>query len=109
MPLCTPSRRPPSPPWRRWWPPPAPSARAAFEAEINDTADDPAFAEVARPHNVNAGVVSAGDWASSVPARARMQVRAGFPRGWAPEEALARLREAVTRFIAGFFGDGGQS
>ncbi len=75
-------------------------ALAAFDAELNDAADDPAFAAVARPYNVNVGVVTAGDWASSVPARARMQVRAGFPRGWQPEEALARIRDAVLREAA---------
>jgi acetylornithine deacetylase len=75
-------------------------ALAAFEAELNEATNDPAFAAVARPYNVNVGVVTAGDWASSVPARARLQVRAGFPRGWQPEEALARLRDAVLRGTA---------
>jgi acetylornithine deacetylase len=75
-------------------------ALAGFEAEINESADDPAFDAVARPYNVNPGVVRAGDWASSVPARARIQVRAGFPRGWPPEKALARIRDAVLREAA---------
>ncbi len=75
-------------------------ALAGFEAEINETAADPAFAAVARPYNVNVGTVTAGDWASSVPARARLRVRAGFPRGWAPEKALAAIRDAVLREAA---------
>jgi acetylornithine deacetylase len=70
-------------------------ALACLEDEFGKAGDDPAFAGVARPYVVNAGVVAAGDWASSVPARARVGVRAGFPRRWSPDEALARLRWQV--------------
>jgi acetylornithine deacetylase len=66
-----------------------------FEDELHKLGDDPAFAQVTRPYNVNAGTVSAGDWASSVPARARVGVRVGFPRHWTPDEAFGRLRSAV--------------
>jgi acetylornithine deacetylase len=75
-------------------------ALAGFEAEINGATADPAFGEVARPYNVNVGVVAAGDWASSVPARARLGVRVGFPRSWTPEQALRRVRAAVLRAAA---------
>jgi acetylornithine deacetylase len=44
---------------------------------------------------VNVGTVTAGDWPSSVPARARMGVRVGFPRRLTPGEALDRVRSAV--------------
>ena len=37
----------------------------------------------------------AGDWPSSVPARARLGVRVGFPRRWTPAEAFDRVRSAV--------------
>jgi acetylornithine deacetylase len=67
---------------------------AALEEELNAVAD-PAFSEVARPCNVNVGRVVAGDWASSVPARMVMQVRAAFPRGWTADQAFARLSAAV--------------
>jgi acetylornithine deacetylase len=73
-------------------------ALAGFEAEVNKLADDPAFTgDDGRPtpYNVNAGLVSAGDWPSSVPARARVGVRAGFPRSWSPDEAFGRLQAAV--------------
>ncbi|HEY6788691.1 MAG TPA: M20/M25/M40 family metallo-hydrolase, partial [Trebonia sp.] len=69
---------------------------ASLEDEIaKDGGDDPAFAGIARPYVVNAGVVAAGDWPSSVPARARVGVRVGFPRHWSSDEALARLRSRV--------------
>ncbi|HUN37013.1 MAG TPA: M20/M25/M40 family metallo-hydrolase [Trebonia sp.] len=70
-------------------------ALASLEDELGRTGEDPAFADVARPYVVNPGLVSAGDWASSVPARARVGVRVGFPRRWSPDEALARLRAQI--------------
>jgi acetylornithine deacetylase len=75
-------------------------ALAGLEEELNADAADPAFREVARPYNVNVGVVTAGDWASSVPARARLRVRVGFPRGWTAEEAFGRVEAAVARAAA---------
>ncbi len=75
-------------------------ALAGFEAELNAAAADPAFGEVARPYNVNVGTVAAGDWASSVPARARLRVRVGFPRSWTPEEAFAEVCATVLRAAA---------
>lgn len=66
-----------------------------FEDELNKAG------ETDRPYNVIAGTVAAGDWPSSVPALARIGVRAGFPRHWTPEQALERLREAVLDAAAG--------
>ena len=63
-------------------------------------AGDPAFSEVARPYNVNVGTVTAGDWASSVPGRARLRVRVGFPRRWTPDEAFSRVRGRGARAAA---------
>jgi acetylornithine deacetylase len=70
------------------------AALDAFEDEINELAD-PAFGDIARPYNVSVGTVTAGDWASSVPGRARLRVRAGFPRAWNPDEAFERFSAAV--------------
>jgi acetylornithine deacetylase len=71
-----------------------------LEQEIAAEADDPAFALVASPYNVNVGAITAGDWASSVPARLRLQVRVGFPRGWTAEQAFRRAEAAVQRTAA---------
>jgi acetylornithine deacetylase len=69
---------------------------ATFEDMLNAEPDpDPAFAAVARPYNVNVGTVRAGDWASSVPGRARMGVRVGFPRDWSPDKAFKRVSAAI--------------
>jgi acetylornithine deacetylase len=75
-------------------------ALAALEADINAAGHDPEFASLPSPYNVNVGTVAAGDWASSVPGRAVLRVRVGFPRGWPPDEALARLHEAVIKAAA---------
>jgi acetylornithine deacetylase len=75
-------------------------ALAGLEEEINAAADDPAFREVSRPYNINVGMLTAGDWASSVPARARLAVRVGFPRDWTADEAFGRLEAAVMRAAA---------
>ena len=39
------------------------------------------------PYNVNIGAIRAGDWASSVPALARLEVRIGHPTAWTAGEA----------------------
>jgi acetylornithine deacetylase len=75
-------------------------ALAVLEDELNQPGDDPAFDRLPRPYNVNVGTVTAGDWPSSVPARARMGVRVGFPRRWTPGEALDRVRAAVLGAVA---------
>lgn len=74
-------------------------ALAALETRF-EKGGDPAFADLARPYVANAGVVTAGDWASSVPARAHLKVRIGFPRQVPPDEALAVLREEIQKASA---------
>src|SRR5262249_20342551 len=75
-------------------------ALAELEEELAEDTGDPAFAAVARPYNVNTGTVAAGDWASSVPARARIGVRVGYPRRWTANEAFNQVRTAVLRAAA---------
>ena len=70
-------------------------ALGRLEDELNKPGDDPAFDQLPRPYNVNVGTIAAGDWPSSVPARARLGVRVGFPRRWTPAEAFDRVRAAV--------------
>jgi acetylornithine deacetylase len=66
----------------------------ALESEMNIQLDGP-FARLDRACNVNVGVLRAGDWPSSVPGRAVLGVRVGFPPAWAPDEALRRVTHAV--------------
>ena len=53
------------------------------------------FAGLDHACNVNVGVISAGDWPSSVPGQATLGVRIGFPPSWTPDQALDRVRRAL--------------
>jgi acetylornithine deacetylase len=46
-------------------------------------------------YHMNIGLISAGDWRSTVPGEARMGVRFGFPSDWTPDEAERRIRAVV--------------
>lgn len=72
----------------------------ALEAEMNaehreGPLRDAAFVDIEHPYNVNIGKVNAGDWASSVPSVARLEVRIGHPRHWTSDQAFERVRSAV--------------
>lgn len=57
---------------------------------------DPELASLEAPYVLNLGSFHAGTpWPSISPARAQLDVRLGFPIGMAPEEAQARLHDAV--------------
>jgi acetylornithine deacetylase len=77
------------------------AALRRFEQYMRDEFSDPALDGIASPYNVNVGTVRAGDWASSVPGRAVLGVRVGFPRAWTPAEALDRLTAAILTAAAG--------
>jgi acetylornithine deacetylase len=69
-------------------------ALKALEPELNGALTGP-FAGLEHACNVNVGVIRAGDWPSSVPGQATLGVRVGFPPTWTPDQALARVTEAV--------------
>jgi acetylornithine deacetylase len=82
------------------------TALQSLEEEMNadhraGTNADPAFAAISHPYNVNVGKLHAGDWASSVPAVARLDVRVGHPAAWSSDEAFARVQDAVRGALAG--------
>jgi acetylornithine deacetylase len=66
-----------------------------LEHEMNANVDEPALNGATHPYNVNVGIMRAGDWGSSVPARARMTVRVGHPTAWSADEAERRVRDAM--------------
>jgi len=76
------------------------AALGEFEDQMRESAADPALDGIASPYNVNVGTVRAGDWPSSVPGRAVLGVRVGFPRAWTPGEALERLTAAINAAAA---------
>ena len=65
-----------------------------LEAEMAAALTGP-FAGLDHACNVNVGVITAGDWPSSVPGQATLGVRVGFPPSWTPGQALDRVRQAV--------------
>jgi acetylornithine deacetylase len=80
----------------------APVIRALKELETEFNVEhavgapaDAAFASIAHPYNVNIGTVVAGDWASSVPATAVLEVRVGHPAHLSAADALERVSDAV--------------
>ncbi len=72
-----------------------------FEADMNRQWSEPLFTDSRHPYNVNVGILRAGDWGSSVPARARMRVRIGHPTHWSSDEAEQRVREAILDACSG--------
>lgn len=72
------------------------AALRELEQELN-AAPEPEFEGIARPYLLNVGALHAGDWPSSAPGRAVLDVRLGFPIRMAPEEAHARIADTVRR------------
>jgi acetylornithine deacetylase len=73
----------------------------ALEAELNaERGEHPHYAGFAHPINLNPGVVSAGDWASTVRAECTLSCRLALYPGQRPAELRARVEAAVTRAAA---------
>jgi acetylornithine deacetylase len=72
------------------------AALRELEEELN--ADpEPEFEGIARPYLLNVGALHAGDWPSSAPGRAVLDIRLGFPIRMTPEDVHRRIAEAVGR------------
>jgi acetylornithine deacetylase len=67
--------------------------------DLQRTDPEPNIGANERAYNINLGKVSAGDWTSSAPASATFSLRIGFPRGWTPDEAEARVRAEVSSLV----------
>ena len=73
------------------------AALRALERKMNAHVDDPALDGADHPYNVNVGAMRAGDWASSVPALARLDVRIGHPTAWTAADALKWVTAVIDR------------
>jgi acetylornithine deacetylase len=79
-------------------------ALTKLESEMNaahasgDGADS-AFVDIAHPYNINVGKLHSGDWASSVPVVAHLEVRVGHPASWSSDEAFAQVKGAVAAAV----------
>ncbi|SDO27759.1 acetylornithine deacetylase [Halomonas shengliensis] len=70
-------------------------ALKALEEEINALPRPAPYAGHPHPFNLSIGRIEGGNWASSVPAHAVLEGRVGFPPGMSPDDAMARVREAI--------------
>jgi acetylornithine deacetylase len=50
-------------------------------------------------YRANVGRITAGDWPSSVPATATIDLRVGFPADWTPEQAEDWVRERIAAVV----------
>ena len=76
---------------------------ALREVEANWNAQKgqhPYFEDLAHPININIGKIAGGDWASSVPAWCRLDVRAAIYPGVEPKDAAAEIEQAIRRAAA---------
>ncbi|GJL90339.1 MAG: acetylornithine deacetylase [Minwuia thermotolerans] len=72
------------------------NALQGLEAEMNaEKGDHRYFEDSAKPITINVGKIAGGDWASSVPAWCRFDVRAGIYPGTSVEEAKQRVEQAL--------------
>lgn len=69
-----------------------------FEVELNAQVSAP-YDSVGHPYNVNVGVIHLGEWPSSVPALAELEVRVGHPDDVSDDEILERVRALVSRVV----------
>jgi acetylornithine deacetylase len=69
-------------------------ALRALEAELNADVE-PEFAGLESPYLLNPGALHAGDWPSTTPGKAELDVRLGLPIRLEPAEGQARLAAAV--------------
>lgn len=67
-----------------------------LENEMNaEKGDHEHFGHMEKPITINVGKIAGGDWASSVPAWCRFDVRAGIYPGTSVEEAKRRVENAI--------------
>lgn len=80
----------------RMWP--LIAAVRELEAEVNQKAvRHPAFEGLDHPLNYNPGTLHAGDWPSSVPESATLEVRFSYPPGETVAGAQARIEDRLRR------------
>lgn len=73
-------------------------ALQGLEADWNARkADDPDYADVPHPINLNVGKIAGGDWASSVPSWCEFDVRVAIFPGQQIDDAKAEIEDRISR------------
>jgi acetylornithine deacetylase len=70
-----------------------------LEASYNKEPRAP-FDTIARPYNVNVGVIQLGEWPSSVPASAELEVRVGHPDEVSDLQVVTDVKEVVADVLS---------
>ncbi|NIB38571.1 ArgE/DapE family deacylase [Pseudomaricurvus alkylphenolicus] len=68
-----------------------------LEAELNDQYRSPPYDQFDHPFNLSIGRFDGGNWASSVPAHAQMEVRVGFPPGMTANQIMQMVSDRIER------------
>lgn len=76
------------------------AALCEWSLQVNASEPEPSMDADVNAYNVNLGRVRSGDWTSSSPASAVLDVRVGFPRAWSVEKAETEVRRAVEVAVA---------
>jgi acetylornithine deacetylase len=76
------------------------AALRCLEQKLNDERD-PELADVERPYLLNVGALHAGDWPSTTPGKAELDIRLGIPRSMEPRIAQERVAAAVAAVAPG--------
>ncbi len=71
-----------------------------WTAELSAAEHDPVLRDVESPYNLNVGVLSGGDWPSSVPGKATARLRLAYPTAWTPERAEREVASRIARCAA---------
>ena len=72
------------------------AALRSLEAEMNEDVH-PLYRDIAHPINLNIGVISGGDWPSTVPAAAEFHCRLSFFPGMAFDQTRQRIVDTIAR------------
>ncbi|MEQ1901703.1 MAG: M20/M25/M40 family metallo-hydrolase [Devosia sp.] len=72
-----------------------------WSEEIGQRWPEPSMPSNRSPYSLNVGKIVAGDWTSSVAARAVFSLRIGFPRAWTADRAEGEVRAVVRAFAEG--------
>lgn len=77
------------------------SALRALESDLNSEERPPAYLQVAHPINLNVGIISGGNWPSSVPASAQFHCRLSYFPGTSFETICSRINNTLKEAASG--------
>jgi acetylornithine deacetylase len=77
------------------------SALRGLESDLNKDERPPAYVPIAHPLNLNIGIISGGDWPSTVPSSAEFHCRLSYFPGTSFETICSRIKSTLDEVILG--------